>query len=1615
MTDKNGKNGKANGHANGKTNGNGLGAKEALSMIAIEASAFASRQTDDLGSVSLPSSAFADPSSMLSVAKTLKARRILVTGTTGFLAKVFVAQLLQFHPDIDQLFLLIRGQKNCPAEQRFYDEVVSSNCFDTLRDTHGDGFLEFLHDKITVISGDITEDHLGIPYEEALEISSNLDLFVNSAGLTNFNPNLESALRINTLSGLFILDFIRLGGSRAKLLHVSTTFVAGRSQKATPELIPGPTVYPAYEELQVELDALREIDDCMALAEHARTLSLDQERQSIFNKAARDWLKSENRLPDDVEGFENRVKFERTAWVKKWLSTAGRERANHWGWVNIYTYTKSLGERLIVEKAGDIDYAIFRPSVIESSMSYPFPGWNEGANTSAPLSYLIYKGHRFIPAKKDVALDLIPVDFVTGAMHAISAALITNQHKKVYHCGSSDRNPCSLPRLVELTQLGARGLIDREVGTPKWKKLVIKSLDSVVVDNDTFQQRSIPALARSAKALSGLLGRVPTRDLGAIGGAIKSAKKQVDSLGRMAATGEKIFELFLPFTHDNRYTFIAQNLKHLGDSLIPSERERYGCVVEDIDWRYYWIDVHMQGLNKWVFPVLERKLKRDPRQTYTYENLVELFDSTTANHATRVALQHHHNGISESYTYGQFQQYAARATGYFESVGIGAGSSVLLASENRPQWGMAYFGILKANAIAVPVDAESNAKQIANVLASSIAAAVVMSQRVYDRIGTELEVEISEREIKARIILLDHLFTLALPAPDNTMELARTFSEPTEVASLIYTSGTTGDPKGVMLTHKNFTSLIHSLDGTFRINERDGFLSVLPLHHTFEFAAGFLVPISKGAQITYLEELSGDELRSAMNSTKVSALIGVPALWQLLHRTIKQRVDSSGPAAQTVFSNLVALNRNLRDRAGVNMGPVLFGAVHKAFGSHLKYMISGGASLPEDVLEAFHALGFDLYEGYGLTEAAPVLTVSVPHDGLKPGSVGKPIPDVEIEILMPDDNGVGQVIARGPNVMLGYLGREEETEQTIQNGWLHTGDLGKIDKKGRLTIVGRSKEVIVTSGGKNVYPDELEDIYGKAPGVLEIAVVGLADGHGSERVACLVRPDVLESATPQELADQRKSIREWMRVEGLRVAGHNRIQVLRFFEEEFPRTTTKKVKRREISQILDRLMAAEESDVDAGKSDNAWNWLERAVATLSGFDVKKVNHNTNFVDDLGFDSLMYVELSSILEAKNLHVSAEALAEIGNLGLLREALENAGQSQATALVKTTQTTSERVQTIPIPDFVASLGKRALHNAQMQTYDGYFNVDVYGKANIPWHDPNCIVIANHASHLDMGLVKFALGDFGRDIRALAAADYFFSNRARKTYFKNFTNLIPVERAGTPDVALAGAIEALQGGDTLLMFPEGTRAKDGKLRTFRRGLGYLAVSQRVNILPVWIEGTHRALPKGTPLPSLTSRNLKVRIGKPIDVMELLANAGDRTNNDLWDFVAETAYAAVSELRDAGEPKVKGATSLTPIFEELNTKFEKDQIDQKVTYYWSLGNADDQKWTIEITSNGCQINQGKPEQADCVIKTTPEIFRRIVQERYIPSFDEFMNGTIKTNSPDLLVRFQSVFRLQG
>ena len=531
---------------------------------------------------------------------------------------------------------------------------------------------------------------------------------------------------------------------------------------------------------------------------------------------------------------------------------------------------------------------------------------------------------------------------------------------------------------------------------------------------------------------------------------------------------------------------------------------------------------------------------------------------------------------------------------------------------------------------------------------------------------------------------------------------------------------------------------------------------------------------------------------------------------------------------------------------------LFFLPVHEGFGGRIRYLISGASALPQDVLKSFVGMGFDFFEGYGLTETAPVLTVTSPKRKALPGSVGQPLPGIEVKIHEPDGAGVGEVIARGRNVMAGYWEDEEATNAAIRDGWFHTGDIGRFDEDGNLYLVGRSKEIIVDSNGKNVYPDEIEDLYRDSPYIKELSVVGLPEG-AAEHVVCAVAPTTttLPSWRGRRSTTRSTSIFARCRSD---LPFWKRVKALHLWAGELPKTSTRKVKRREVVAELLRLQkkpAAEGSIAAEASPDEAGiGWLLDLVAQVSGRPRSDV-HARSRLDQLGFDSLMYTELGVALEGAGIAVpEATDFTGAGDVQDLHRLVRGASPAGLEKRVRATPADGDADADVYVPGPVARAGKRGLGVAQRLFYRRLLASEVSGQGNIPLH-ANFIVAANHCSHLDMGLVKVALGPAGRDITSLAAADYFFRNRYRRAYFKNFTNLVPMERTGSIRKSMDTAEQVLRQGKSMVVFPEGTRSVTGEMAEFLPSLGYLALRSGVGLLPAYLDGTYESMPKGAAIP--------------------------------------------------------------------------------------------------------------------------------------------------------------------
>jgi long-chain acyl-CoA synthetase len=981
------------------------------------------------------------------------------------------------------------------------------------------------------------------------------------------------------------------------------------------------------------------------------------------------------------------------------------------------------------------------------------------------------------------------------------------------------------------------------------------------------------------------------------------------------------FAMFKPFMIDNEYLYRSDNVRALMSVIKEKEKHLLPWYPEKLDWYDYWLHVHFPGMRKWVLPTLEEELKIQEKRSYTYKDLLDLFDTSTKRFATRVAMRIERNGRKEQYTFEDVRELTLRAAGFFAANGIGQGDRVILFSNNMPEWGMTYFGILKAGATAIPIDPASTVDEIVNFAKAGEASAIVISpklaaenpdlkEKVRDAMeGRHPAGEDDRQDAGVPIWTFEEVFEM----PDETEEAKRNALLPAKilsnsVASLIFTSGTTGKPKAVMLSHKNFTNMISMLSSVLDMDITDGVLSVLPMHHTFEFSAGFLTPFSNGTQISYLDELTAEELSHAIENGHVTGMVGVPALWEMLHRRIKTRLRERGDWIADLADNVIEFNAWIRDNTPFNLGPIVFLPIHQGMGGKMRYLISGGSALSEKVQKDLHGLGFTVLEGYGLTESSPVLTVARPGNKLLRGSVGKPLPGVEVKIDNPDENGVGEVLARGQNVMLGYYNNEEATEAVIQDRWLKTGDLGKLDDDGNLFIVGRSKDVIIDSNGKNIYPDEVEDIYGKSGFVKELSVVGLPDDDGGEKIASLVVPDY-EHDIALARADVNKKVEEHFREISASLPFFKRVKILHITPFELPRTATRKVKRPEVVEMLqgleDRSRKRTNAVVESKGDDNAL-WIRKIVATVSNRPLADVAIEDKLAD-LGFDSLMFVELQAAVEdAGGRVLSPDTLNEVQSVRELLTAVQRVNKSKRLADEPRTEEKKED-DDIVIPSIVRRAGNAVVSFAQDTLYEGVLDTRIEGESNVPQH-VNFIVAPNHTSHIDTGLVKKALGPGVADQTvAVAAADYWFDTKYKRAYMNNFTTLVPIERTGSLRQSLRHVTRILNEGYNALIFPEGGRQESGKIAEFKPIIGYLALNQKIGILPIYIWGTYEAFPKGTIIPRGSSIGAKVgaKVGRFLEYDELRKMTEGVPNTEAYRLVAARVQHEIENMRDGKREK--------------------------------------------------------------------------------------------------------------
>ncbi len=1556
---------------------------------------------------------FETKNTTLSVIKQLSGTHIFITGVTGFVGKVLLTMIAQEIPQVRRISVLIRANRRFDhAADRFKAEVLNSEPFQAVRqkidqDLGQGQFDAWVEQVIHPVTGDITQDQLGISDEVYAELTQNdpLDIILHCAGNVNFDPPLNEALEVNTLGAKHKVSLAK--DANCPLIHMSTCFVVGEHS--------GPIVESeqivGYAPNGREFDPIREVEDAVSLIERCQRESQDQVNYEFFYQQAQKQLESRGQDPDSQKLLSQEVEKQRERWFKQKLKHEGMERAKRWGWTNTYTYSKSLGEQLTMieaEKYG-VSLSIVRPAIVESAYSFPFPGWNEGINTCAPIVYLYWKGQRFSPSDPNNILDVIPVDWVCQGTLLAAAEQLEGQHaKRVYQLSTGGENPLRMRRAIELTNLAWRAQYDKDFKAVK--RHIMRNLDTITVTASQYQRFGAPAIEKATKQLGGLFKALPK----SARRFIKPIEKGVNALNKSAQMTDTIFTIFAPFILENNPQFESKHVLQAAARLSEEEAQTFGYPVRELDWRHYWIEVHMAGLQKWAFGELDRKITR-PKTIHAEQDLVAMLRRTCQEYQHRPALQYFSSDSLEyTYTYGDLWQASLAVAHSLKEQGLDPQDRILLLGPNEPAWPMLYFGALLADLTVVPVDHEFSSDEVERIAKASQAKLILHHEEWACRTD----------DLLASYCLLT--WGSALDAPPLDESLIELKNREEQLASLLFTSGTTGEPKGVMLSHKNFTSLLANLHQVFKVSHKDRFLSVLPLFHTFEFSGGLLMPLSVGAQITYLSDREGPTLRKAMQEIKPTGIIGIPALWDVLEKRIKSQVQDKGEVAKILFNASTALNRQAR-QYGLNFGPLLFSEVHKNLGGQIRYLISGGAALNQQALDVFEGLGFELLEGYGLTEAAPVLSVRRPGDRKGSGSVGKALPQVRIKIKNPDQHGIGEVLAKGPNVMQGYLDQPEASQAVLKEGWLHTGDLGYLDQHGQLVLTGRSKELIVTSSGKNVYPDELEVIFSDHPLIDELSIVGIPDPQGDERVAALI---VLEDSASETA---RSEVKNHINLVNATRPDHQRLRTYRFWPNPLPRTATRKVKRAEVKKELIHLLEVSKTSrkVSVNEAESVetlsqtQKWLYSAVSALTGQSITQLSPKSHLLTDLGLSSLQRVELRMMIEDRlGRSLDSEQYMQAETLESLTQLLDGQSLASIRQQDNTQNNADDEVKPLwqRLPSPIKDLGQSALDLGRGVAFNTLFKVKIKGREHIPFNQQS-IVIANHCSHLDLGLVKEALSPYGDQLCALAAQDYFFDDEYKEALLGQFTLLLPVDRTASLERSLKPAEDAIAQGYNVLIYPEGTRSTDGELQEFRSGVGYLQRKTKLPILPLYLKGTYRALPKGETIPKL-GRSLSAKIGPLISADLFDERCQDKRRHEQYQEATQICLEAIQSLKegdqypwlvDATDEQDHGPSSAERLMIELSEKFSAERVKKPVSWYFSLGERSDEKWTLSVDQEQVIYHVGKPQQgkADCVLKTDLVIFTRMVREGYVPSFAEFAEGKVKTNNPTHLRTFQSVFGL--
>jgi long-chain acyl-CoA synthetase len=757
-----------------------------------------------------------------------------------------------------------------------------------------------------------------------------------------------------------------------------------------------------------------------------------------------------------------------------------------------------------------------------------------------------------------------------------------------------------------------------------------------------------------------------------------------------------------------------------------------------------------------------------------------------------------------SYSYREIYERSLRLANYLSQKGFRKGDRILIWSYNGQEYASILLGCALSGVVAVPIDFNSKADFVALIA---------------EEVGAKHLFNSKRRPFPSQKLSHTHVEDLdfeLLKVPIAQTDFGVCDSD---IYEIVYTSGTTSEPRGVVITNENIVSNIMHYNQVVPLRKRHIFLSVLPMSHMFEQVAGFFYPLCHGCTVTYLYSHKSSTIIEALQHKRVTMMVAVPIFLQTLRENILREVRTEGK--EQLFSRMMSMASHLPQL----VRRLVFHKIHQKLGGKLKVFITGGSSLDPDLETWWTILGFDVFQGYGLTEASPVVTLNAPSHR-KHGSVGRCLPHQEIKI-----GPESEIWIRGSNVTPGYYDDPEESQACFEDGWYKTGDIGEFDDDGFLYIRGRKRNMIKSASGLNVYPEDIEAVLNKMPGVNDICVVATEE-RGDVRIHAVLLMDKNQEWSTEATRAVIESANQ-------RLQPHQQVQQYSVWaHEDFPRTNTLKIKR---GLVIDEIQHGESVAglISASSGDRVLDLL----ADLARVDVRTIKPDSNLVTDLGLDSISRIELAVMLEEEfDIDIDEGVMTPQTTVSELREI--------ATAQQK-------EVLYYGFPRWAVTRPVRVLRTLLQafifRSLSLFSRTTVKGRENLNEIEVPVIFMANHLSHYDPIYIARAIPRHLRKLAIPTVAELIYEVKPEYSWRKKITirfgrfvasllmNAYPFSQERHLKKSFAYTGQLMDHGWNILFFPEGKLTATGQMNHFKPGIGLLAHAMRVPVVPVRVDGLY------------------------------------------------------------------------------------------------------------------------------------------------------------------------------